>query len=230
MKKAGLVVVILVLAEVALSACENDFRLGEIPPEPPPQVSVVSTNGAIVVHWSAVDDVDGYAVFVSTSDGAAGALHPECEMSPCRVDGLISGQLYYVRVASVFEGFEPSTDLKATAQIEQLSVRAGFPGPRGPFVWAGIAMLGADGESVSLKGMWFEDDEVPDAQHVCYSYWEDAPQAHAIDPCSQSDLEVLSGTPFDLSDNCHRDVCYPVLEVQADDGRFGQAFTRVVVP
>ena len=222
-------VAILVSVALALGACENDFTLGDIPPEPPPQVSVVSTDGGIIVHWSAVDEVDGYAVFVSTSDGMAGDVRSECELSPCRVDGLTPGQLYYVRVASIFEGFDPSADLDATAEIENLAMRAGFPGRRGPFAWAGIALLKEDGESVALVGMWFEDP-VPAAEHVCYTYWEYGDPLPPLDPCFSSELSVLSGVSAAFDSSCKQDVCHPVFEVQADDGRFGQAFTRVVVP
>lgn len=217
---------------LALGACENDFYLRELQPESPAQVSVVSTDGAVIVHWSAVDGALDYAVFVSIDGEVAGSRSPECEQSPCRVNGLEPGQLYYARVVSIFEGFDPEADLDRTADLEVVSTRAGFAGQnRGPFAWAGTALLGEDNASVSLFGMWFEDDEVgPSVEHVCATYWEDGVE-RILDPCTNADLSSEgSGAAAELGNECKVDVCHPVFEVQAEDGRYGQAFTTVVVP
>lgn len=225
---------LLVLASVgAVGACENDFYLREIAVESPPQVSLVSASttsgGALIVHWSAVDEALRYAVFVSTVGDLAGEWVEECDASPCVVTGLEPGQLYYVRVATASEEIDPNEDLERTAEIQDLSVRAGFPGQRGPFAWAGTALLAADGESVSLHGMWFEDGAAPSSEHSCYTYWEDEPvPTPTLEPCTNAAL-AGEGT-YLLGSSCKRDVCHPVLEVQAGDGRYGQAFTRVVVP
>lgn len=225
-------VVIFASAWLALAACENDFKLQEIPTEDPPQVSVVSTDGAIVVHWSAVDEVFEYAVFVSTTGEFAGDRVEPCPASPCVVPDLTPGQLYYVRVASIVDEAEPETGedfLERIGDIESLSIRAGFPGqPRGPFVWAGTAVLTESVfNSVELEGMWFEDDLAPSAEHVCYTYWENGSD-EILDPCTVANLAASDSAV--LYGSCYLSECHPVFEVQADDGRYGQAFTRVVVP
>src|SRR5687768_2418679 len=107
--------VALVTSLLASAGCyENTFLSDDYVPGPPAQASVVSTSGGAVIHWSAVDGATGYEVFVTTSSdelGAVGACAGDAETrTPCTIRGLSPGQIYYVRVATLYDGFDPATD------------------------------------------------------------------------------------------------------------------------
>ena len=221
-------------AATAAGCMPNELDVYAADPEPPPQVSVVSSDGNLTVHWSAVEDASGYEVYLSSNPEAAGpaqscAGESGAARSPCTIEGLTPGQLYYVRVATLHEGYDAAEEAE---DLQALSVRAGYPQHgRGPFTWAGIATLDPDDlESTRLDGMWFEDLETG-VEHVCYTHWENGSE-NAIDPCTNGDLAVGSANGSMLWGSCAAEdpVCYIVFEVEASDGRRGESFTRVRQP
>lgn len=222
----------LVLA-LGAASCENDLVLDEPERGAPPQASVVTSSGAITVHWTSLDDASGYRVLVSETSNAPGVVavcdgQGASHASPCTVSGKTPGQLYYVRVKSIADDGETDDD-PDDDDLPALAVRAGFPGiPRTPFTWAGTGVLGEEPDSytVALIGMWFEDAAVPGATHTCSVYWDEE-QEPELDPCTNEDLAEQSSAGSTLWGECKADACYPVFEVESDDGRRGQSYTRV---
>lgn len=222
---------LLVLLPVWLAAagCENRFEFSEPGAGPPTQVAAVATTGGVDVHWSAMDEAIGYAVFISTNGDLAGQ-QATCTggagFSPCLVRGLTPGTLHYVRVTTVLDA-EALIDLDRVADQELLAVRPLYTQQQGGiFAWAGFGRLELNG-NIHLEGAWYEDETAPSAVHTCTVFWGGgAGESEALEPCASSDLS-LNGV-FNIG---YREsgTYYPVLEVESEDGRFGQAFTTVVM-
>lgn len=218
----------------APAGCENDLELDEPQRLSPPQASVVTSNSTITVHWTAVEDAVDYSVLVSVASDSAGSPalcngQGGATSSPCTFDVDTPGQLYYVRIKSVADDGETDDD-PDDAGLPSLEVRAGFPNiPRTPFTWPGVGVFGEDSDSVELKGMWFEDTAAG-AQHSCFTHWDNGDERE-LTPCTNEDLRFggddSSGLRFD---ECYLRVCYTSFEVEADDGRRGQSYTRIVHP
>lgn len=213
------------------AAC-NELALDEPTRRAPPQASVVTSSGAITVHWTPEDDAGRYDVLLSISSEAAGTPGT-CEgqggetRSPCTIAGNTPGQLYYVRVKSYALDGETDDDPE-DADLPSLAVRAGFANiPPTPFTWPGVGVTSEeDDSSIELKGLWFEDDAPGSPEHACYTYWDT--EERKKDPCRNEDLRVGVDDPDAFRfGSCFQATCYVTFEVEANDGRSGQSYTRV---
>lgn len=212
----------------AVSGCANSFEFSDPGAGPPTQVAAVATTGGVDVHWSAMDEAIGYAVFISTDGDLAGEL-ATCtggDDSPCEIRGLTPGTLHYVRVTTVLD-VEAPIDLDRVADQEVLAVRPLYTQQQGGiFAWAGFGRLELNG-NIHLEGAWYEDETAPSAVHTCTVFWGGHEgESEPLEPCASADLS-LDGV-FNIG---YREsgTYHPVLEVESEDGRFGQAFTTVVM-
>lgn len=199
----------------------------------PPQAAVQSTTGRAVVSWTAVEEAAGYVIFVST-DGSPtpGLPQSECRgggvASPCILDEtLLPGQILYVRVAALVDGFDP-TNFAQVEELPSMAVRPSYDGENpGPSVWAGLSQVTE--KSVYLRGTWLTD--AVDTTYDCRVFWGDAGDGGPgpIVPCTSEELAVSSGAFLDALYHEYPEAgtFYPLLDIGSDDGRFGQALTTV---
>lgn len=230
--------ILIAAALPAAAGCgRNVFTLLPPPPPSPAQVSVQATVRGANVFWSAVEDATGYQVFASDDAEELGSpavcLGTSGAGSPCRIGLDLPGQLYYVRVAALRPDFDPAGDRggdgRKVLDQESVAVRPSYEGQDdGPIVWAGFARAADDG-SAYLNGAWFFDPV--DVSHVCRVYWGDDHSSGPREDCRNDDL-TLPGLDVETFGHYYdeRGEYAVVLEVESEDGRFGQGYTRMVVP